>query len=79
MFIGFRLEPILVERMLEHLLEDTIPKIAFSMCEELLDALNSFDDNISFTYEAELNGIKLNYLDVTTSFGQWSNNIKFVP
>lgn len=29
-----------------------------------MDALNSFDDNISFTYESEQNG-KLDYLDVT--------------
>ena len=43
--------------------DDTIAAIKLSSIEHVLSILNSFHQNIEFTYELEQNG-KINFLDV---------------
>lgn len=83
LFMGSSLAPICVERVLEHLIDETLLKVdaivpfwesyvddhITALPEDkikvVLDALNSYHPNISFTYEIEDANRQLNYLDVT--------------
>ena len=63
------LEKSLIPNLMEHMspwkryVDDTIAVIKLSSIEHVLSILNSFHQNIEFTYELEQNG-KINFLDV---------------
>ena len=63
------LEKSLIPNLMEHMspwkryIDDTIVVIKLSSIEHVLSILNSFHQNIEFTYELEQNG-KINFLDL---------------
>ena len=63
------LEESLIPNLMEHMspwkryVDDTMADVKLSSIEHVLTILNSFHQNIEFTYELEQNG-KINFLDV---------------
>ena len=63
------LEKSLIQNLMKHMspwkryVDDTIAVIKLSSIEHVLSILNSFHQNIEFTYELEQNG-KINFLDL---------------